>query len=105
MMAAFMLSLTGIPPMAGFLGKFFLFRAAVDGKFYFLALVGLVNSVVGACYYLRVVVAMYMKDSTATTPGPALSLSESLSLALSTAATLLLGLLPVWFLNLTRSLL
>ena len=105
MMAAFMLSLTGIPPMAGFLGKFFLFRAAVDGKFYFLALVGLVNSVVGACYYLRVVVAMYMKDSTASTPGPAPSLSESLSLAFSTAATLLLGLLPVWFLNLTRSLL
>jgi len=105
MMAAFMLSLSGIPPMAGFLGKFFLFRAAVDGKFYLLAVVGLLNSVVGACYYLRVVVQMYMKESTATTPDPALTGAEGLSLAVSTLATLLLGLLPVWFLNLTRSLL
>ena len=105
MMAAFMLSLTGIPPMAGFLGKFFIFRAAVDGKFYLLAVVGLLNSVIGACYYLRVIVHMYMKDSTATAPGPLLTPAEGLSLACSAFATLFLGVLPVWFLNLTRSLL
>src|SRR5262249_39286493 len=76
MRAIFMLSLTGIPPMAGFLGKFFLFRAAVDGKFYLLAVMGVLNSVVGACYYLRVIVNMYMKEPNATTPGPALTAAE-----------------------------
>jgi NADH-quinone oxidoreductase subunit N len=105
LMTIFMLSLTGIPPMAGFLGKFFLFRAAVEGKFYLLAFVGLVNSVIGACYYLRVVVHMYMKESSTTAPGPPLTFSETLSLTFSTIATILLGLQPVWFLNLTRSLL
>jgi len=105
MMTVFMLSLTGIPPMAGFLGKFFLFRAAMEGKFYLLAVVGLLNSVVGACYYLRVVVHMYMKESTVTTPGPSLTAAEGLALALSAIATIFLGLLPVWFLNLTRTLL
>jgi NADH-quinone oxidoreductase subunit N len=105
LMAAFMLSLTGIPPMAGFLGKFFIFRAAVDGKFYLLAVMGLLNSVIGAGYYLRVIVHMYMKESTVTSPGPTLTTSEALSLSVSAVATLVLGVLPVWFLNLTRALL
>ena len=105
MMAMFMLSLTGIPPMAGFLGKFFLFRAAVDGKFYLLAVVGLLNSVIGAFYYLRVVVQMYMKEPTATVPGPTVTAAEGISLAVASFATLYLGLFPVWLLDLTRSLL
>ena len=104
-MAAFMLSLTGIPPMAGFLGKFFLFRVAVDGRFYLLAVIGLLNSVIGACYYLRVIVHMYMKESTVSTPGPTLTAAEGLSLTFAAIATILLGILPVWFLNLTRTLL
>jgi len=105
LMAMFMLSLTGIPPMAGFLGKFFLFRAAVDGKFYLLAVVGLLNSVIGAFYYLRVVVQMYMREPTATAPGPSLTTAEGISLGVAAAATLYLGLFPVWLLDLTRSLL
>jgi NADH-quinone oxidoreductase subunit N len=100
-----MLSLTGIPPMAGFLGKFFLFRVAVDGRFYLLAVIGLLNSVIGACYYLRVIVHMYMKESTVSTPGPTLTAAEGLSLTFAAIATILLGILPVWFLNLTRTLL
>ena len=91
--------------MAGFLGKFFLFRAAVDGKFYLLAVVGLLNSVIGAFYYLRVVVQMYMKEPHATTPGPPLTAAEGISLAVASFATLYLGLFPVWLLDLTRSLL
>ena len=105
LMTVFLLSLTGIPPMAGFLGKFFLFRAAVDGRFYLLALLGLANSVVGACYYLRVVVHMYMRESSLTGPGSALTPSEALSIGLSFTATLYLGLFPVGLLELTRSLL
>jgi NADH-quinone oxidoreductase subunit N len=105
LMTMFLLSLTGIPPMAGFLGKFFLFRAAVDGKFYLLAILGVLNSVVGAFYYLRVVVNMYMKESTQPGPGPVLTAEEGISLGVASLATLYLGLFPSSLLEMTRSLL
>jgi NADH-quinone oxidoreductase subunit N len=105
MMAAFLLSLTGIPPMAGFLGKFFLFRAAVDGKFYLLAVLGVVNSVIGAFYYLKIVVQMYMREPAAEGPGPAMTPAEAVSLTLSLVATIYLGLLPGRLLEASRSLL
>ena len=100
-----MLSLTGIPPMAGFLGKFFLFRAAVDGRFYLLAVLGVLNSVVGAFYYLRVVVHLYMKEPAAAGPGPVLTAAERISLAIASLATVYLGLFPARLLEMTRSLL
>ena len=56
-----MLSLGGIPPMAGFMGKLFIFRAAVDAGLVGLVIVGVLTSAVGAYYYLRVVVYMYMR--------------------------------------------
>ena len=61
-MAIFMLSLTGVPPTLGFVGKFYLFRAAVEGQFYLLAVIGVLTSLISAYYYLRVVVIMYMRD-------------------------------------------
>jgi NADH-quinone oxidoreductase subunit N len=105
LMTMFMLSLTGIPPMAGFLGKFFLFRVAIDGRFYFLAILGVLNSVVGAFYYLRVVVHMYMKEPAAGGIPPGPTSAEGISLAFAATATLLLGLFPGWLLDLSRSLL
>ncbi|MFO8058366.1 MAG: NADH-quinone oxidoreductase subunit N [bacterium] len=61
-MAVFMFSLTGIPPLAGFAGKFFIFQSAIKSQLYVLAVIGMLNSVVSAYYYLRVVVVMYMTD-------------------------------------------
>ncbi len=61
-MAIFMLSLTGVPPTLGFVGKFYLFRAAVQGQFYLLAIIGVLTSLISAYYYLRVVVIMYMRE-------------------------------------------
>ena len=61
-LTVFLISLTGIPISAGFMGKFYLFGAAVGAGYVCLALVGVVMSVVSAYYYLRVVVSMYMKD-------------------------------------------
>lgn len=61
-MAVFMLSLTGIPPTLGFVGKFYLFRAAIEGQYYLLAVIGVVTSLISAYYYLRVVVTMYMRE-------------------------------------------
>ncbi len=59
-MAAFMFSLAGIPPLAGFLAKFYVFMAAINAHLYALALLGVIASVVGAFYYLRIVKIMYM---------------------------------------------
>jgi NADH-quinone oxidoreductase subunit N len=60
-MALFMLSFTGVPPTVGFIGKFYLFRAAIDANLIWLALVGVITSLISAYYYLRVVVVMYMQ--------------------------------------------
>ena len=61
-MAVFMLSFTGVPPTLGFVGKFYLFRTALQGGFVGLALIGVFTSLVSAYYYLRVVVIMYMQE-------------------------------------------
>jgi len=60
-MAVFMLSFTGVPPTLGFAGKFFLFRAVLNGGFVGLAILGVVTALISAYYYLRVVVIMYMR--------------------------------------------
>tara|TARA_B100001989_G_C24543499_1_gene469148 strand:+ start:284 stop:1723 length:1440 start_codon:yes stop_codon:yes gene_type:complete len=60
--AILMFSLSGIPPLAGFFGKFFIFRAAIEQEFYVLAVVGLLSSVVAAYYYLRVVKVMFFDE-------------------------------------------
>jgi NADH-quinone oxidoreductase subunit N len=61
-MTVSMLSFTGIPPTLGFIGKFYLFRSVVDGGFVWLAILGVLTSLVSAYYYLRVVIHMYMQE-------------------------------------------
>jgi len=61
-MTVFMLSLTGVPPTLGLIGKIYLFRAVIAGGFYGLAVIGVLTSLVSAYYYLRVVVTMYMRE-------------------------------------------
>jgi len=61
-MAIFMLSLIGLPPTIGLIGKLYLFRAVIEGGFTGLAIIGVLTSVISAYYYLRVVVLMYMRD-------------------------------------------
>ncbi len=65
-MAIFMLSLIGLPPTIGLIGKLYLFRAVIDAGFVWLAIIGVLTSLVSAFYYLRVVVIMYMKDGEPT---------------------------------------
>jgi NADH-quinone oxidoreductase subunit N len=60
-MAVFMLSLSGIPPLAGFFGKFLIFKAAVEADLAWLAIIGVLNSAISAYYYLRIVAAMYFQ--------------------------------------------
>jgi NADH-quinone oxidoreductase subunit N len=61
-MTVFMLSLTGLPPTLGLVGKFYLFRAVLSGGYVGLAVIGVVTSLISAYYYLRVVVTMYMQE-------------------------------------------
>ncbi len=61
-MTVFMLSLTGMPPTLGLVGKFYLFRTAIQGGFIGLAVIGVLTSLISAYYYLRVVVTMYMRE-------------------------------------------
>ncbi len=61
-MLIFMLSFTGVPPTLGFLGKFFLFRTVVQAGFIWLAIIGVLTSLISAYYYLRVLVIMYFRE-------------------------------------------
>jgi len=92
-MLVFMLSLGGIPPTAGFMGKLWLFGAAIDAGYYWLAVIGVLNSAVSLYYYIRIVVFMYVKKETA---GSEPAIGPALGLALGTAvvATLVLGVYP-----------
>lgn len=91
--AVFMASLTGLPPTAGFLGKFYLFTAALDAGLLWLALVGVATSVVSVAYYLRAAYAAYAGQPRAGVRVVRAGWASA-GLAVSAAATLLLGLLP-----------
>ncbi len=95
-MLLFLLSLTGIPPTAGFFGKFYLFGAAIEAGYVWLALLAVVNSAISAFYYLGLVRAMFMTEESARTKALALSWSGALGLALvvTAAGTLVFGLYP-----------
>jgi NADH-quinone oxidoreductase subunit N len=92
-MLLFMLSLGGIPPTAGFMGKFWLFGAAIESHYYGLAVIGVLNSAISLYYYVRIVVFMYLKKDT---PGsePVTSPALAVVLGIAVAATLVLGVYP-----------
>ncbi|MCX6550377.1 MAG: NADH-quinone oxidoreductase subunit N [Acidobacteria bacterium] len=92
-MLIFMLSLGGIPPTAGFMGKFWLFSAAIDAHYVWLAVIGVLNSAISLYYYLRVVVFMFMKNE-ATGSQPVLAPGLAAALVFTLAGTLLLGVYP-----------
>jgi NADH-quinone oxidoreductase subunit N len=94
--ALFVLSLAGIPPTAGFFGKWFIFRAAIDGGYYWLTIIAFLNSVIAAYYYLRVLVYMYMREPAAGAPvaTPMRSGYVVSALLISAVLVLVLGLVP-----------
>jgi NADH-quinone oxidoreductase subunit N len=102
-MALFMLSLAGVPPLAGFLGKLYIFSAAVQGGLAWLAAVGVVNSVVSATYYLRVVAAMAWPERVPVTPaGIRVPWGLQAVVALAALAVVVLGLWPGPVVDLAR---
>jgi len=98
LMALFMFSLAGVPPAAGFFGKFYVFIAAVNAHQYSLAVIGLVASVIGAAYYLRIVYTMYFLPAKRTFPTNVWRFAPGADVALVVCAilTLLFGVYPTW---------
>jgi len=92
-MLLFMLSLGGIPPTAGFMGKFWLFSAAIDAQYYWLAVIGVLNSAISLYYYIRIVVFMYVKKETLGSQ-PASNPALTAVLVVTVVATLVLGVYP-----------
>jgi NADH-quinone oxidoreductase subunit N len=93
-MAVFLLSFTGVPPLAGFMGKFYIFSAALRQGYTYLVVIAVVNSVIAAFYYISVIVAMYMEEGgvepARMTRRPALVAV----IGLSAIATVLVGVYP-----------
>jgi NADH-quinone oxidoreductase subunit N len=97
MLSLFLLSLLGLPITAGFFGKLYIFNAAIKSKLLWLAILMAINSVIGAYYYLRLIVVMYMHEYKGAVPGDASkALSPTAAMVVTVAAmiTVYLGLLP-----------
>jgi len=94
-----LLSLGGLPPTAGFIGKWYIFQAAVGAGYYWLAIIGVLTSVISVFFYLRVVVMMYMADRGTSQAPPRVGGLGLAALALSILAIVYLGVLPTQILN------
>jgi NADH-quinone oxidoreductase subunit N len=94
LMTISLLSLGGLPPTVGFIGKWYIFTAAVSSGYYGLAIIGVLTSVVSVFFYLRVVVMMYMADRQTERALPAVTGLGLAALALAIVAIVYLGVLP-----------
>src|SRR6202162_1260854 len=90
----FLLSLIGIPMTGGFFAKFYVFSAAVKANLIWLTVIGVLNSGIGAYYYLRIIVVMYMREARKAVPLTRIPFSLGLALAACIAATIYLGIFP-----------
>ena len=101
-MALFMFSLAGIPPTAGFMGKFYIFSAALEGHYIGLAVIGVLNSVISVYVYLRLIVIMYMSEPAVEQSPLPVSVAATCAVAVSALGTLQVGLFPARLLDLAR---
>jgi NADH-quinone oxidoreductase subunit N len=93
-LSLFLLSLLGLPILAGFLGKFYVFSAALESHLIWLVLILALNSVIGAYYYLRVIVTMYMREPATEIVAEPVPWTLSVVLWIAAAGTVYVGLFP-----------
>jgi NADH-quinone oxidoreductase subunit N len=96
-LSIYLLSLLGLPVTAGFFGKFYIFKAAVNSHLLWLAVLMAMNSIIGAYYYLRVIVLMYMREPSAehaSAPRVSFPLTVNVVLAVTAIGTILFGVMP-----------
>ena len=101
-MTLFMLSLTGLPPTAGFVGKFYIFSAAIEADLVWLTIIGVLNSLVSVYFYLGVVVSLYMKQPVDEAPVSVMPPFARAALLVTSVATLAIGLAPSVLLKYAR---
>ncbi|GAB1431240.1 NADH-quinone oxidoreductase subunit N [Ignavibacteria bacterium] len=103
LMSVFMLSLTGIPPFAGFFGKYYLFTAAIESGYTWLTIIAVISSVISVYFYIGLIVAMYFRESDVqeqdSRPGLA-----GISLVISAAGVIILGVIPQFIDKIAKSL-
>ena len=102
-MTIFMLSLAGIPPFAGFFGKYFLFTAAIDAGFLWLTLVGVLSSIISVYFYIGLIVKMYFTEPEGQREDNEVGMS-GLSLIITIAGVIVLGILPSGILSIASNL-
>jgi len=93
-MALFLLSLAGMPPTAGFIGKFYLFSGAIQEGYIWLAIIGVLNSAASVYYYLRVTVYMYFKPGEEEFEWVTVTAPIALALVVAAAGSLIPGVIP-----------
>ena len=103
LMAIFLLSLGGFPPMAGFIAKWYVFTAAMKAGYPILAIIGVLTSVVSVFFYLRVVVMMYMTERDGPARIPAVPMTAGITLVVSAIIIFYLGILPARILDLAAA--
>ena len=103
LLSVFLLSLAGVPGTAGFAGKFFIFRAALESRLLWLAIIGVLTTVVSFYYYLYVIVQMYMREPAEEFADVRVPASVKFALLVSVVGTLYLGVLPTTVLEWTSS--
>ena len=102
LMLIFMLSLAGIPPLAGFWGKYFIFLSLIETKHYVLAALGVLYSVFGLYYYLKIANAMFMRQPEKGEEKLPVSFAMRIALAVSGIATLYIGIMPNKFIEMVN---
>lgn len=102
-LALFMLSLLGMPLTAGFIGKILVFRAALDQGYYYLVVIGVLNTAVSAYYYLRLIIVMFFRGRTTAWSPPPIPASIALALVITVTGVLYLGIFPGRVINALQS--
>jgi NADH-quinone oxidoreductase subunit N len=102
-LSLFLLSLIGIPPLAGFFAKFYVFGSAVRAGYLGLVVIAVLNSGVAAYYYLRVIVYMYMREADGERARYTPSFAGALALVIALAGIILLGIMPAPFVDLAQA--
>ena len=102
-LSLFLLSLAGVPGTAGFAGKFFIFRAAVESRLIWLALIGVLTTVISFYYYLYIIVQMYMREPNDQFSNLRMCGSLKIALTITAIGTLYLGIVPTRVLNWTAT--
>jgi NADH-quinone oxidoreductase subunit N len=102
-MAVFMFSLAGIPPLGGFMGKFYMFSAAVKEGYIGLTIIGVLNSLVSVYYYLRITVMMFMKEPDGEPAAVIFAPALVMVLIITVFFSVQMGLFPAFFLTLAKN--